>query len=86
MDANPGRLTNSPARTDVALLIRRAVRPTKGAHPLRPPPLAGSNPAENCFVNDEGRVTDDDLVRLERETGFEPATDGLGIRRWGLLK
>ncbi len=37
MDANPGRLTNSPARTDVALLIRRAVRPTKGAHPLRNP-------------------------------------------------
>ena len=37
-DANPGRLTGSPARTYLALLIRRAVRPTKGAHPLREPP------------------------------------------------
>src|SRR5919106_7101310 len=36
-DANPGRLTGSPARTNVALLIRRAVRPTKGEHPLRNP-------------------------------------------------
>ncbi len=44
MGANPGRLTVSPARTNLALLIRRGVRPTKGAHPLRNPTLAGSTP------------------------------------------
>ena len=50
----PGRLTNSAARTDVALLIRRAVRPTKGAHPLRNPRSRVQLPQQVCANQENG--------------------------------
>ena len=49
IDANPGRLTNSPARTDVALLIRRAVRPTKWHTPFGTPGRGFNPTTRHCM-------------------------------------